>query len=439
MREELLKGKNFAESKYIPSGKEPYLIFESFDESELFAIDRDSYYKSTLLLGCAGSGKTTVINQCIAQILNRGRNGDTVTVVFDTKQDYLNHHGFYNPSEDIVIGLEGYSRKNSWNVFEEVLADGIDKIMENALELSRILFSGMASSSQPFFVNAAEKIFSHSLVYLIREARKNPKKYKPLLNNEGLVGFLKMESFEGLAHRLSEYPDLSSSSTYISKDAPGQAQSVMSELHLMLDRIFQGSFLDSNGKGFSIRKAVREKKNPVIFIEYDFAKGKVLEPIYAALIDLVLKEALSANSNGIVNIVLDELALLPNLSNLTNCLNFGRGKQVSVIAGIQNTAQILGIYGKDIGSSILAGFGNVVMMQVDDFESAEWFSSNSGKCFETFCYYDRSYHPVYGQRERNVVETADIADLGVGEAIVRLKSQKVPFRFQFSMDRFVQE
>ena len=86
----------------------------------------------------------------------------------------------------------------------------------------------------------------------------------------------------------------------------------------MLYDCFQGVFRlkpTPQRPAFSIRQAMRSKGGRSIFIEYDLATGEVMTPMYRLLVDLALKEALSRQSNGRTYLFLDELKLLPEVTD----------------------------------------------------------------------------------------------------------------------------
>ena len=78
--------------------------------------------------------------------------------------------------------------------------------------------------------------------------------------------------------------------------------------------------------------------------------------------DLAIKEALGLprrGGTGSVYLILDEFALLPELSHISDGVNFGRSLGLKFIVGTQNIDQVLHAYGPEIGRTILSGFGSV--------------------------------------------------------------------------------
>ena len=218
-----------------------------------------------------------------------------------------------------------------------------------------------------------------------------------------------------------------------------QALGVFGELRSMLYDCFQGVFCQKpspSSPSFSIRHAIREKGGKTIFILYDMSLGETMIPIYRLLVDLALKEALSTNSNGHTHLFLDELKLLPKVTHLEDALNFGRSKKVSVVAGLQSVGQIYSTYGKETGQVILGGFGSVIALKSNDYESREYISQLFGPNVIAYRYENGSNVPIDRERDGNTVEHWHLQNLEAGHAIVGLASQSTPFFFFFEKDHY---
>lgn len=439
-----LYGSSINNCAYHRTANEPRLFFRSQENGNIFAIDEPSVFKNILLLGGAGSGKTNVMNQIVAQVLNWNRSeGHTgVSLIFDTKGDYITHSNFREQG-DYVIGNDSRYRDESvtWNIFEEVLADGPLPVdyEANAREIANVLFNDRGSKTQPFFANAARDIFANMIIYFIRRNRDNPLKWKDQLNNYDFISFLLRKSPSQFVQYFKIYPDMHGLISYIGDGTNNQALGVFGELRSMLYDCFQGVFYQKPSRAkpsFSIRQAIRSKQGKTIFVLYDMSLGETMIPIYRLLVDLALKEALSTNSNGHTHIFLDELKLLPKVSHLEDALNFGRSKKVSVVAGLQSVGQIYSTYGKDTGHVILGGFGSIIAFKTNDYDSREYVSQLFGPNLVAYRYENGSNTPIDRERDGRTVEHWHVQNLQVGHAIVGLASQSEPFFFFFEEDRY---
>lgn len=443
MDEKLLYGSILSEGKYIPSNETPQLLFRSAENpNDFFGIDESTLFRHILFMGGSGFGKTNTLFQVYYQLKCARDVKNSVMLVFDTKADYYHHRYFRTPG-DIVIGNSKQFRDQSavWNIFEEVLADGNDPrdYESNAREIAKGLFNGRGSKSQPFFAEAAMTIFANAIIYFIRRYHDNYENWHNKLNNRYLYLFLTGYSAEQMAEFFKLYPDMRGLQTYFGDGKNNQALGVFAELRGMLDACFRGVFAKEppyGTKGFSIRKAIREKGGKTIFIEYDMATGEALLPIYSVLVDLALKEAMGENARGKTYFLLDEMKLLPKLSHLDDAINFGRSKQVAVIAGLQSINQMYASYGQEQGQVILGGFGSVIAFRTPDHTSREYISKLFGPNIVSYRYYDRNHNPVDREKNGNTVEHWDIQNMDMGWATIGLASQKSPFLFHFLKDPY---
>ncbi len=184
-----------------------------------------------------------------------------------------------------------------------------------------------------------------------------------------------------------------------------------------------------------MRQFVRAKRARALFIEYDIARGSRLPPIYRILIDLAIKEALGLGRSrlpGSVFFVLDEFALLPELSHIGDGINFGRSLGLKFLVGTQNVNQVLHAYPGGTGESILSGFGTVFAFRLMDGVSRQLVRDRFGtnrKQIRTFdAVRTQGVHQLVV--DGNVIEDWMLSGLGRGECIVALP-EGPPFGFQF--------
>ena len=439
-----LFGTRIEDESFHPTSEQKVMYFREQSSERVIFVDEPTVFKNILLLGGAGSGKTNIMNQIVEQILrwNRGGARDGVSLIFDTKGDYISHPGF-RAEGDYIIGNDKRFRDQSvsWNIFVEVLADGSSPTdyEANAREIANVLFKDRGSQTQPFFANAARDIFANMIVYFIRRKRDNPGAFGDKLNNRDFISFLLRKTPQQFAKYFKIYSDMHGLISYIGDGTSNQALGVFGELRSMIYDCFQGIFCRKptiRQPSFSIRHAIRNKGGRNIFILYDMTLGESMTPIYRLLVDLALKEALSTNSNGHTHVFLDELKLLPKITHLEDALNFGRSKKVSVVAGLQSVGQIYSTYGKETGEVIMGGFGSVIALRCNDSESREYISELFGPNVTAYRYQSGSSTPIDRERDGRTVEQWHIQSLIPGRAVVGLASQDSPFFFYFSKHNY---
>ena len=440
---ETLFGYSLDGCAYLRSSEKPRYVFESSEGAPAFAVDDPTVFKNILMLGGAGSGKTNVLNQIVAQTALWRDGEDGVSLIFDTKGDYISHRGFYRPGDYVVANDRAHrGQSDIWNLFLEVLADGDDPVdfEANAREIANVYFRDRGSKTQPFFAHAARDLLAATIIYFVRRSMDGPGEWKDACNNAGLANFLLQNDASKLMEYLGRYADFRGLSSYVGDGTSNQALGVMGELRSLIYECFQGNFAARAMPGqryFSMRRAIREKGGRRIFVLYDLSLGETLTPVYRVLVDLALKEALGTTvaSPGRTHVFLDELKLVPRLQHLEDALNFGRSKRVSVVAGLQSVGQINAAYGEHVGRDILSGFGSVFAFRMNDAASRAWVSGLYGSNVQSYRYQNAGNRQFDREREGKTVEEWDLMNLKVGEAVVGLASQPTPFKFRFVKDR----
>ena len=406
-----------------------------------FSMNETQLSKHLLLLGGIGSGKTNVFNFLLQSML-RCQNRDDIIFIFDTKGDYFDR--FHNPRQGhIVIGNGRKYRDITryWNIFGELEEPGepFSSVGEfTAKEISKQLFEGRGSDTQPFFNLAAADLVAKILIDMERHADRSS------LNNAELLRRMNGADLSAYIDMIRRNEDFSSAMLYFGdpgqngrQKLTAQALGVFGYINAMRNDLFTGIFAEGHpGREFSMRSLTRSRGQgaypAVVFIEYDLSAGEVLSPMYRLLIDLALKEALSqdASRRGNVIFFIDEFKLLPNLMHIDDALNFGRSLGVKVFAGLQSIDQVYAIYGEERGRAILSGFMNSFCFQTPDYHSRQYISERFGENCTQMAY--RSLNePMSYQREGHTIEDWDILSLDVGQAAVDLSGEK-PFLFQFA-------
>ncbi len=415
---------------------------------DYFCMDNTMLSKHLLMLGGVGTGKSNVFYHIVDQYMRRLDRKD-VLLIFDTKGDFC--HRFYDPRNPnhILIGNSAEYRQRSWhwNIYDELKDRNGQFTRESeilAKEISKGLFSGMESETQPFFSIAAADLLAKTMIYQMRRYNSRLRSDEPLPvpNTGNLVNFLKKADARTFRQMLSDRscPDFLSTMSYIgeSENTTPQALGVLGYINAMVNDLFVGIFSGSDGarsRTFSMREIVRRRGGTVVFVEYDLEVGQVLGPMYRTLFDLALEEALGnqhrqEQEKGNIFLVIDEFKLLPKLEHIDDALNFGRSFGVKVCAGLQSIHQLYDIYGESRGKVLAAGFMNSFCFQTWDLDSRKFISDRFGETYETWTI---EGHEV--QREGHVVSDWDILGLRTGEAFVNLTADPPiqPFRFYFSL------
>ena len=387
-------------------------------------FDDDALSKHVLFLGGIGTGKTNAMMQLIRSLRDSARQDD-VFVIFDTKGDFCRE--FYTDGDAVISGNPHADPGGVvWNLFRDL--PGLDAIArgEEIYEIAATVFSeGQEQAGEnSFFATAACDIFAAVVELMMREGGQP--------SNAELRERLEQGSGE-LSELLEEHPDLAGTARYLQGERT--PESILAFLQQTLNSSFSGAFRLPGGT-FSVRDFVRGKAGRALFIEYDIAVGSRLLPIYRVLMDMAIKEALSLGRQpgptGNVYFVMDEFALLPQLSHISDGINFGRSLGLKFLVATQNVNQVLHAYGAEVGSSMLSGFGTVFAFRLMDNTSRDLvrqrFGGNRKQITTYAAVRSEGVHQVVV--DGNVIEDWHVSDLGVGECVVSL-SAGPPFFFAF--------
>ena len=382
---------------------------------------------SSCVIGGSGTGKTTLIVS-IAESLRDEMSRDDIMVVLVTKPSML--AALMRDGDKVINDPRRASDEQPYNILEDVRLDGKPNRRLIADAVARALLRPFEQGDgPPYFPLAAGDIIEFVTDHLADD---------PNTSNSDLREFLE-SSPSALRERLRAAPDGTRLVSHIEQDGP-QAQGVVGLLHTAVSPLGAGRF--SEDGRLSLRREIREKGGRAIFICVKPSDGRTFEPITQLMFDLVLKEALAVGERalaegrnpGRVFVVLDEVRLLPRLEHLEPALNFGRELGLRVIIGVQNYRQLDIAYPEE-APCLISGCPNLFVFNVFDGQSREYIKGLFGRNRKRISMWEK--YTVGGINETivdgYVVEDTDLANLGVGECIVRMTTAAPqPFRIKIA-------
>lgn len=384
-----------------------------------------------LFLGAIKSGKTNAMKHLVRQF--RATSGpDDVFVFFDAKGDFLKH--FYRPGDAIISSTPDKSHGGVvWNVFRD-LADDPRQRGEEAFEIASTIFSDQLESAgqNMFFAEAARDVFAGVLELMA--AGQVP---GAALSNKQLRAQLERPADE-LRGLFEKNVNLAGTARYL--EGGDSVESILAFLQLTLRKAFSGIFREPGD--FSVRDFVRRRGGRALFIEYDISVGAGLLPVYRVLMDMAMKEALGLGRQRLGTtqkvpdnfyFVLDEFALLPQLSHIGDGINFGRELGLRFLVATQNVNQVFHGYPGGAGESILSGFGTVLAFRLADEASRTLVRERYGTNRKQISTYAPVRHEGVRQTvvNGNVIEDWHMSGLDKGECIALLPREP-PFLLRFS-------
>jgi len=389
-------------------------------------FDDKALGKHVLFLGGIGTGKTNAMMQLV-HALRENAGPDDVFVIFDTKGDF--YREFYR-DDDCVISTDpvGDAGGVIWNLFRDLPDKDLNALGEQIYEIAATVFSAdlEQAGENSFFATAACDIFAAVTEILAQDGEPH--------SNADLRENLERGSDE-LLDLMEGHPGLAGTARYLQGERT--PEQILAFLQQTLNNSFTGAFRRPDGT-FSVRDFVRRKAGRALFIEYDIALGSRLLPIYRVLMDMAIKEALSLGRDrsrpaGNVFFIMDEFALLPQLSHIADGINFGRSLGLKFLVATQNVNQVLHAYGAQEGSSILSGFGTVFAFRLMDDTSRDLVRQRFGTNRKQVSAYAAVRTQGVNQVivTGNVIEDWHLSSLGEGQCVVSLP-EGPPFRFWFT-------
>ncbi len=373
---------------YVPecqtTGREPVVRLRH----NLILDDGNCFESPTLLVGNVGSGKTTVMGEIEDIIFPYAKDvGDSI-VTFCAKPDMLR----YAKSEDIVISITNMDSESCWNIFDEMQASENPEL--TLREIATELFAEVETKTmQPFFPQAARDIFFKTCSYMYKYAKQKGIHF----TNADLVEFLETTPIYGSVDNpgwvelTSMFPDDFGMLRDYLGNGSEQGLGCLSELRTLISRTLFGCFTSDKGTFSAIRTIREGGKN--IFLYYDYANaGHSTLSVFHIILDLLLKQAMRADTDHKTWFFLDEASLLPKSNVLMDALSFGRdpgsnGKGgVRIIMALQSARLMTHRYSQQEAETLLSLFPNVIAMRVSDPFSRAVVSERYGKAHYQYSY-----------------------------------------------------
>lgn len=408
----------------------------------------DVIEKGLLFIGAAGQGKTNVMMKVSSDLLQRVNKGDLI-IFFDVKGDYYNT--FYEQGD---VFLSPADNTYLWNIFEdfENLKFGSD-LEYRIRETIEYLFVGMQSEREPFWTNGAKMVLYCLILYMLMEADIEGDYSK--LNHLDLCALIdgELEGRTDLYDCYDNYRDILNSNVkfrsagmFLPPTETGTAMGhgIITEILAMKNRLLIGNFgskIRRNDQQYisaaSLPRMFDNRKGPgVMFLRYNQRYQDVCAPIYRCFVDMVIASYLESINRfgGKLYLVLDELAVLPELRRLDQALELGRQYGIRIIAGLQEIEQMRQNYrtNQHLANVIVGGFQSTVVFKCDT-ETMSFVKDKLGKVL-----IQRVYTRPGGGKGitepvlANVIESYDFNSFDHGDAIIKILGD-APYKAHFPL------
>ncbi len=374
-----------------------------------------------LLLGDQGAGKSNLMRHFLRNLrVNLGEKD--VLAAFDPSGE---HQAALGQAGDVIFADDARASDGAgeaqWNLFGE-LADG-DRPLEDASALCNMLFGErIRTAADSFPVQAARDLTLALIVSLLRQDDPG------LRNNETLRGLIDGFDAESMRAVLGALPEFRAMTAYLSEQG-GRTASVVAALQQAARELLQGRFAAAGT--LSVRGVLRQRKSKTVFVCGDPLRTGETGPVFAALLDLCLREVLSRTENeGNVYLLLDDACALPKLDHLESALRYGGARGLRVILALSDIPSLYARYGETTARGILGAFGTVIAFRLRNRAGREFVKDLYGRrsTAESSAPQGQTPGPARRPESVRVIEDDDLTGLATGESIVAT-GRYAPFYF----------
>ncbi|WP_318366411.1 type IV conjugative transfer system coupling protein TraD [Enterobacter sp.] len=283
-----------------------------------------------LIHGTIGVGKSTIIRWLLNHIRKRGDRA----IIYDSGCTFTETH--YDPRTDIILNAHD-ERCANWQMWGEC----VDAVDYDNIAASLIPVEG---DSDPFWVSSSRTIYADLAIRMSADPDRSIEKFlKTLLS-------LSMQS---LREYLANTPAANLVEEKIEKTAIS-IRSVVTNYAKSL-RYLQG--LDDGIKPpFTIREWMTTEKydNSWLFISTQARHRKSVRPLISLWVSLatLMLQSMGENSDRRVWFIFDELPSLQRIPEFNETLAEGRKFGGCFVVGVQNMAQLVHAYGRELAKSM---------------------------------------------------------------------------------------
>lgn len=309
-----------------------------------------------LFVGGMGTGKSLLLDLMYKSARERKHKAILIDLNGAALQKY------YRPEIDVILNPFD-ARSAKWSPLSEIEGDWqIDALTKS------FVADGEGSSSE--WNGYAQNVVSTVIKSLLDAGRTS---------NADLYQKLCIPDMDQLIELVAGTP----AQNAITKDAKGMTASILS---IVGSKFTSLRFLDKTSdknNSFSIRKWMQNDDDSWIFINVKDDQLEALKPLIVAWIDISISALLSSkpiahDSDKRVWFFLDEMASLGRIQSINSLLTKARKFGGVTVAGLQSISQLNSSYGMYDAQTLLANFGNQVILRQNDSYTAEHFAKTLG-------------------------------------------------------------
>lgn len=300
--------------------------------------------------GSTGTGKTSLISEILYGAIARG---DRVIVC-----DPAGHHlsRFWKQGDIILNPFD--RRSPGWSIFNEIRKDyDYDRLARSLIP------DGIGSDRQ-----------WHHYAQVLCASTARALMMRGLGNTQQLMRWLTIAKSDELAELLDGTP----AQGLFDREA---AKALASTRFILTTYLDPHKYLQPGE--FSLRNWLNDEKGGNLFITWGEDMQTALMPLVTTWVDILCNAVLSLppDQERRIWLSLDELGALGRLSALESALTRGRKHGLRVISGLQSTAQLDSIYGRELAIVLRSCFRNLIVLAIakTDPDTSEMLSKSLGE------------------------------------------------------------
>ena len=308
-------------------------------------VPRDREAMHFLIVGDSGTGKSAAIRQLLSQVWERGE----AAIVYDPAMEYLPQ--FYNEARGDVILNPMDARCPFWSPGDEVPHEA------EALTLAASLFPDQGRENR-FFVEAPRKIFAHLL-----NLKPTPQELTCWMSN---------------AEEIDKRVEGTELAAMIDRHAANQRSGVLGSLNMVADAFKLLPKESETKRRWNTVEWAKERKGWVFLTSKPTMRER-MRPLISLWLDLlVLRMMNDDTANRKTWFVLDELASLQRLPQLTTAVTENRKSNNPMVLGFQGKSQVEALYGH-VAEAMLSQPATKIFLKTSEPHASEWISKAIGE------------------------------------------------------------
>jgi type IV secretory pathway TraG/TraD family ATPase VirD4 len=308
-------------------------------------IPREREAMHFLIVGDSGTGKSAAIRQMLSQIWERNE----AAIVYDPAMEYLPQ--FYNEARGDVILNPMDARCPFWTPGDEVPHEA------EALTLAASLFPDQGRENR-FFVEAPRKIFAHLL-----NLKPTPQQLTYWMSN---------------AEEIDKRVEGTELAAMIDRHAANQRSGVLGSLNMVADAFKLLPKESETKRRWNTVEWAQERKGWVFLTSKPTMRER-MRPLMSLWLDLLVLRLMNEESTKRKTwFVLDELASLQRLPQLTTAVTENRKSNNPMVLGFQGKSQVEALYGH-VAEAMLSQPATKIFLKTSEPYASEWISKAIGE------------------------------------------------------------